>query len=831
MQRHPVRRLVLASALAAGLVASVLALPSGSTGREGSHRDLTAAAPQGVAAAADPAHPASDGHGHDHSDPVTKNALSRAGRTEGAVDPTTARQARASAAYVERQRALPDPELRRVRVRSKRRMVPETRYAMAGGCYRMAGRPIRFQATDLGMHLLLNPRGRFLTAAPDGAATWAEKPSAAGEWVTRKRNRRFTFRVAAGPALTRTGSGLATGDRPGRFSLVRTTGCATYPEPQINVKGRPHAGITRFQEVRGYVDAHTHGMAYEFLGGEVHCGKPWDRYGAPYALVDCEDHTLSQGRGAILESFLSKEPSHDPVGWPTFKDWPAPNSLTHEGTYHRWMERAWRGGERIFVNLLVENGQLCTIYPLKRNSCDEMTSIRLQAKRMREFERYIDAQYGGPGKGWYRIVTSPWQARQVINRGKLAVVMGIETSVPFGCSFTRAVGGDIPACDVASINRQIDEMWDLGVRQMEIVNKFDNALTGVAGDAGQVGVAVNSANFLETGSYWDMRHCEPEDGESADKTQVAAPDISAGQQDALFGAVAQLAGELNLPALPLYPTPAHCNARGLTDLGAHVVNRLADKRMLIDPDHMSVKARNRLLGLLEERSYPGVLSSHSWATPDAYPRIYELGGFVAPYAGDSEGFFAKWQRHLGWADERYYFGFGFGADMNGLGAQGDPRGADVPNKVGYPFRGLNGVRVAKQRSGERVYDINVDGVSHYGLYPDWVEDLRRIGGSEHGADIVDDLSRGAEAYLQTWERAFGVAADPCRNPDLRLRVGTLRRRVTDGMTTVRVMRAIGQPWQRLGTTYRTCARKPAGGKVVMEVEFTRRGKVRAVRRS
>jgi hypothetical protein len=25
--------------------------------------------------------------------------------------------------------------------------------------------------------------------------------------------------------------------------------------------------------------------------------------------------------------------SHDPVGWPTFKDWPAPHSLTHEGTY------------------------------------------------------------------------------------------------------------------------------------------------------------------------------------------------------------------------------------------------------------------------------------------------------------------------------------------------------------------------------------------------------------------------------------------------------------------------------------------------------------------
>ena len=26
---------------------------------------------------------------------------------------------------------------------------------------------------------------------------------------------------------------------------------------------------------------------------------------------------------------------------------------------------------------------------------------------MRELERYIDAQSGGPGKGWYRIVETP----------------------------------------------------------------------------------------------------------------------------------------------------------------------------------------------------------------------------------------------------------------------------------------------------------------------------------------------------------------------------------------------------------------------------------------
>ena len=53
---------------------------------------------------------------------------------------------------------------------------------------------------------------------------------------------------------------------------------------------------------------------------------------------------------------------------------------------------------------------------------------------MRAMQDYIDAQYGGPGRGWYRIVTDPFEARKVINQGKLAVVMGMETSVPLGCN-------------------------------------------------------------------------------------------------------------------------------------------------------------------------------------------------------------------------------------------------------------------------------------------------------------------------------------------------------------------------------------------------------------
>ena len=36
-----------------------------------------------------------------------------------------------------------------------------------------------------------------------------------------------------------------------------------------------------------------------------------------------------------------------------------------------------------------------------------MDSVRREVQDMHELERYIDAQSGGPGKGWYRIVESP----------------------------------------------------------------------------------------------------------------------------------------------------------------------------------------------------------------------------------------------------------------------------------------------------------------------------------------------------------------------------------------------------------------------------------------
>ena len=832
---RPRTRLALAVWVSLAVVAATLSLNSRTaatghaSGADAYKKAYAATAAEAAASRSDDGHTHLPGlPTHDHDNPATKNAVSRvtAAEADGDIsDPTTPEQAAANARAAAEQRAETDPPLTHVPVDPDQPAVPTDRYNLFNACYglqstathrwlqgtafsaasRGDGTPFYFKPTELGRYLLYSPDERFLGNVALLAGSKLGYADAAGEktnWtVTQAGPGEFRLYLPGSGYLAVTASGAAgfatLPNAATQLAPYRRTGCTEFPEITTNVEGDPTAGTTSYQETRGYIDAHTHGMAFEFLGGDVHCGRPWSPWGVARALVDCPDHTATGGYGAVMESFLSGRTSHDPVGWPTFKDWPAPDSLTHEGTYYKWMERSWRAGQRVLVNLLVENNQLCMIYPIKHNSCDDMKSIALQAADMHALENYIDAQHGGPGKGWYRIVTDPRQAREVVNAGKMAVIMGIETSVVFGCHVRLGV----PSCTKASIDRQLDQVKKMGVVQMELVNKFDNALAGVAGDEGTTGYLVNAANTLETGSPWRMETCDPNDPEVHDKDQDNSAPVPS--QDALFGAILEVVPSAiadAIPQIPVYPAKHHCNKLGLSDLGAYTIEGMAARNMIFDPDHMSVKARQQSLDLIDRLHYSGVVSSHSWSTPDAYPRIYGEQGFIAPYAGDSTGFVDKWRKHLGWANPATYWGIGFGADINGLGAQGDPRPDAGNDPVNYPFTGLGGVVVHQQVSGQRVYDVNVDGVAHYGLYPDWIEDLRTIAGD----DIVEDMARGPEAYLQMWERAYGIAPNACTNPGTARTPAFFRIALPAGTDWWTVLERAGQPDRRLDHRFSYC---------------------------
>ncbi|TQL39560.1 F5/8 type C domain-containing protein [Salinispora arenicola] len=499
------------------------------------------------------------------------------------------------------------------------------------------------------------------------------------------------------------------------------------PDSAIGVTGAPFTGTDAQGQVRGFVDAHNHLMSNEAFGGRLLCGKPFSDEGIADALRDCPEH-YPDGSLALFD-FLTNggDGRHDPDGWPTFADWPAHDSQTHQQNYYAWIERAWRGGQRVLVNHLVTNGVICSVYFFKDRSCDEMTSIRLQAAKTYEMQDYIDQMYGGAGRGWFRVVTDSDQAREVIQQGKLAVILGVETSEPFGCKQIL----DIAQCDQDDIDRGLDELYGLGVRSMFLCHKFDNALCGVRFDSGTTGIAVNAGQFLSTGTFWMTEPCR---GPQQDNPITSGE--AAGLEEALPADV----------QMPSYSADARCNVRGLTSLGEYALRGMMERNMMVEIDHMSVKATGRALDILESVSYPGVVSSHSWMDLLWSERVYQLGGFITQYMHGAERFIADADRTKALRDS-YGVGYGFGTDMNGFGSWPGPRGADTPNPVQYPYQSAHGGAVLdRQTTGERTWDINVDGAAHYGLVPDWVEEIRVLGGQA----VVDDLLRGAESYLGTW---------------------------------------------------------------------------------
>ncbi|GAB7515531.1 peptidase [Rhodococcus sp. no. 34] len=610
--------------------------------------------------------------------------------------------------------------------------------------------PFRLHAAQLGRFMLYGPDGSMISH--DGAdsvlATSEATPST--DWTVMSTGESFVLTATSNGRQLISRDLMLTMSDPGdvpesAFTLIPRDGCADFPEAEVGANGVP-GEIGPNGEVTGFIDTHVHMNASEFMGGNLHCGRPFDPQGVTAALVDCPDHQ-PDGIPALLENVLSYGnpfETHDTTGWPSFADWPAHDSLTHEQTYYKWVERAWRGGLRIFTNLFVANRVLCELYPSKRNPCDEMETVRIQAQQTRELQDYIDAQYGGPGRGWFRIVSSPEQARQVAADGKLAVTLGVEVSEPFGCS----VRNGIPQCTEDDIDRGLDELYDLGVRQMIVTHKFDNALGGARFDGGVTGVAVNIGNYLGTGEFWQSEPC----------TGVAEDNVLPTKVDGAQNLLAVLPPGVTLP---VYPSGPQCNSHGLTDLGAYTIRGLMDRGMIVDIDHMSVKTAEAALDILEAANYSGVVSSHSWSDPSLYKRIYALGGFVALYAGqldasdekpEERGFIDQWRDARAMRSENYYFGFGYGADTNGFGPQAAPRGDAAENPLQYPYTAFDGTVMDQQRAGTRVFDVNTDGVAQYGMIPDWIADMRIAAGAD-GDTIIEDMSRGAEAYLQMWERA------------------------------------------------------------------------------
>ncbi len=553
------------------------------------------------------------------------------------------------------------------------------------------------------MFLKATAPGLFMLQRPDGSLAGADGPGPKAEWrISRTPRGLLSVRsVASGAPLS--GSGF--------FRVRRATGCRRFPEAQIGGRGAPAKG-----SLSGWADVHMHITADGRGGGLVISGEPFNRFGITEALGRDADVHGPQGSLDVTGNLLrSGNPvgTHDTGGWPAFGGWPSAGTLTHQQLYWRWLQRAWLSGMRLIVAQTVEDATLCRIEPRRSHDCDETAAIEAQIRQLRELEEYVDAQYGGAGRGWFRIVTGPAEAARVVRAGKLAVLIGIESSDLFGCS--QRLGQ--AACTRADIDASIARYKKLGVRTAFLAHWVDNALSGAALEDGAKGQFISAMQVEQNGTPFRTGPCpSPEQGEE----EVPGAGRS-------------------------------CNQQGLNELGVYAVHQLMDAQILIEADHMSEGARVALLDIAEQRRIP-IVSSHTntgglWTRAEL-KRLYALGGFATARAAGGAAELPE--RLLSFAQDqvRGPVGVALGTDTGGFANLPGPAGGG--RRLTYPFRSFDGkVQFTRQRTGTRTFDLNADGVAHYGLMPDL---LALIGEQPRGQEALAVLFRSTASFLDTWRR-------------------------------------------------------------------------------
>jgi hypothetical protein len=575
------------------------------------------------------------------------------------------------------------------------------------------------------------------------------------------------------------------------FQFAKTDkACVPFPEMPVAASGQTYKGQGIDKPVIGFAETHSHpGSTHEMIypdgstevgvaGGSVY-GAPFHPLGVTHALGNCEQSHGPDGTrdpGNIVR--VTPAGSHDTQGWPTYIDWPDIDQYTHNAIYYRWMERAYLAGLRIFVSYGHNYQPLCEVGAIHQGAPDSDCNDHTLTIKMNEYTKvmqdYVDAQSGGPGKGWFRIVYSPAEAREVINDGKLAVILGMEGGELFECGIEFLPDGTgVPACDEDLLRANIQEAYDMGVRQVVPIHNIDNAFSGgsIVGSAHASSDALNLLNFWATNAFYKTVDCP--DGGTEGYLVIGGGTLTGVPTS--NDPATQILTDALPPQVPTYPNGVRqCNARKITPLGELALTTLMDKGIMISLDHTPMLNKETVLDLAEryDPPYP-VVSGHGaqgGIQIKTAKRLLKAGGYYYPYKWDGA-------HHVEFMDivrdiydeaasedasNMVPFGFGFGMDANGFGGHNPPR-PNPEQLVEYPFTLFEGddwgprfdhidpiVFDRISIPDGRTWDTEIDGSVHYGMVADFVEEIRLEG----GAQALDDFYNSAEAYLQVWEKAY-----------------------------------------------------------------------------
>jgi len=418
------------------------------------------------------------------------------------------------------------------------------------------------------------------------------------------------------------------------------------------------------------------------------------------------------------------------AGWPELDGWPSWDTIAHQQSWEGWVRDAYDDGLRIEVISAVSFDWLCEALPednLTRPQCDEMDDVRVQLEMANE--------WAAANSEWVEIALSAADARRIVAEDKLALILSIEASHIFGDDDWQA---------------QLDEVYALGVRTLQIVHQLDNRFGGAAPHS----PIFHIAQFEET------CHVDMDCG-------ITAPGLTLG-----------------------FDVDGDCrNVRGLSDEGEALLSEMIERGMLIDMAHMSEALVRDTYALAQTHDYYPLYLSHAHFREIMLPSkgaeekttpawvvemVRETGGMIglrtAPnevntYTGSAvantcHGSSRSFAQAYDFGSLGLNVSIGLGADFNGFIQQTRPRFG--PDACSGSFREEAQCQARDERSmGEPELGTDYDtiGLGHMGTLGDLIDDL-----DAHGVDTAP-LRSSADDFVRMWERAEGPRSGPAESTD------------------------------------------------------------------
>ncbi|MDJ0841315.1 MAG: membrane dipeptidase [Acidobacteriota bacterium] len=514
-----------------------------------------------------------------------------------------------------------------------------------------------------------------------------------------------------------------------------------------------HARAQTPTPVKGYADTHLHLFAEHAYGGGWLWGKVEGSH--PAALGPCDGGT-NHARVIPVKLFdaiercapvpfidreevkkldrISLRSSdtglHGKWGAPSHLNWPKWDSIAHQQAWEGWLEQAHQEGLSLLVVTTGSFRHLCEVIPAANlaYACDEMQAVDRQLKAVTDF---------AASRNWVEIALTPQHARAIINSGKLALILHIETTEIFGKE------------DWATA---LDRYYQMGVRSFQLTHQLDNRFAGAA-----------HHNFI----FHLFQH-----------TENCHRDFDCFFVTQIFFYTFHLA----TITLPFYGFDLDANCRntlGLTPEGFDLVKAMMDRHMLIDLAHLSEKSVADVATLTKANNYYPLYISHGHfreimepkkqkeekTTPAAtiqlikesggifglrtaheQTRTYLRSGVTNSCHGSARSFAQAYQFGV----KGLKVNMAFATDMNGFIQQTRPRfGPEACSATFRRDKKCQSFMEAFRGNASRIgTDFDEIGLARIDLLEDLRQQLRSL-----GVDTTN-LDNSAESFIRMWERAY-----------------------------------------------------------------------------